>query len=432
MKRRSFIKSLTASVGALPFVPEVAAGLSDRLSRLSADLESASGPDALWQRVRKEFQFNPGLIHLNCGSLGASPRVVIDAVVSGLYDVEGDPVMKEFNLGGEAMEVVRAQAADFIGAGVEEVAITRNTTEAMNAVATGIDLEPGDEVLTTNHEHGGGMVCWQYLRKHRGIEIKYIEMPKIVSTKQEIVDLVRDHLTPRTKVCSFSHIETINGVKMPLAEIAALTRPKGILLVCDGAQAPGMIPVDVKALGVDTYAYSGHKWLLSPKGSGLLYIRKEAQDRIHPTFLFSGYKSYTASGGTRGIPRVLGYGVTMDFHNTIGRERITARCRQLNAYLRSQLDEIPFLHCLTSADPELSCALMSYALDKGNAGDVVRRMREQHQVILKPAQGTYAYCEEEGLPRQSYNAIRFSTHIFNDEADIDRGVDVLRKVLAET
>jgi selenocysteine lyase/cysteine desulfurase len=431
MKRRSFLKSLTAGVGALPFLPEGAESLDDHLSRLSADVESASGPDALWGRVRKEFQFNPGLIHLNCGSLGATPRVVHEAVSSGLYDVEGNPAIKTFHWGREAMEVVRTQAAEFIGADAAEVAITRNTTEAMNAVATGIDLEPGDEVLTTNHEHGGGIVCWQYLRKYRGIEIKYLTMPKVVSSKQEIVDLVRDHLTPRTKVCSFSHIETINGVIMPMAEIAALTRPKDILLVCDGAQAPGMMPVDVKALGVDTYAYSGHKWLLAPKGSGLLYIRKEVQDRIHPTFLFSGYGSYTASSGTRGIPRILGYGVAMDFHEAIGRERITARCRQLNAYLRSQVDEIPSFRCLTSADPELSCALVSYALDKGKAGDVVRRLRE-HQVILKPAQSTYAFCEEEGLPRESYNAIRFSTHIFNDEMDIDRGVEILRQVLAET
>jgi selenocysteine lyase/cysteine desulfurase len=429
VKRRGFLKSLAAGAGALPFLPEVAEGFRDRLSRLSADVESASGA-ALWRRVRKEFQFHPGLIHLNCGSLGATPRVVTDAVSSGLYDLEGNPAVKTFRWGGEAMEVVRTQAAEFIGADAEEVAITRNTTEAMNAVATGIDLEPGDEVLTTNHEHGGGMVCWQYLRKYRGIEIKYIEMPKPVRTKQEIVNLVREHLTPRTKVCSFSHIETINGVIMPLAEIAALTRPKGILLVCDGAQAPGMMPVDVKALGVDTYAYSGHKWLLAPKGTGLLYIRKEVQDRVHPTFLFSGYKSYTASSGTRGIPRILGYGMTMDFHSAIGRERITARCRQLNAYLRSQLDELPSLQCLTSADPELSCALMSYGLDQGKAADVVRRLREEHQVILKPAQSTYAFCEEE-LPRKSYNAIRFSTHIFNDEADIDRGVGILRKVLAK-
>ncbi len=431
MQRRNFLKHFTAGLGTLPFIPGMAQDLSNRLHQLSADLESASGSVELWRRVRQEFQLNPGLTHLNCGSLGATPRVVIDAVSNYLREVEGNPVMKTNRWGVDGMEEARAQTADFIGAGLDEVAITRNTTEGMNAVATGIDLEPGDQVLTTNHEHGGGMVCWQYLRKHRGIEMVYIRMPKAVRSKQQIVRLVRNHLTSRTKVCSFSHIETINGVQMPLADIAAITRPRGILLVCDGAQAPGMLQVDVKALGVDTYAYSGHKWLLAPKGSGLLYIRRKVQDRIHPTFLHSGYRSYTASGGTRGVDRILGNGVTIDFHNVIGPERIEARCRQLSAYLRDQLEEIPGLHPLTPVDKELSGAILTCALERGKNSDVVGRLNREYQIILKPAQSTYAYCEEEGLPKENYNAIRFSTHIFNDESEIDRTVDILRKVLAE-
>ncbi len=242
------------------------------------------------------------------------------------------------------------------------------------------------------------------------------------------MELVREQITPRTKVCSFSHIETISGVQMPLAEIAAITRPRGI---CDGAQAPGMLNVDVKALGVDTYAHSGHKWLLAPKGSGLLYIRREVQDRIQPALLHSGYQAYTASGGTRNVAHVLGQRVTMDFHDAIGRDRVEARGRHLSAYLRSRLEDLPELRPLTPADPELSGAILTYALDKGNNGEVVGRMNQEHQIVLKAAQGTYAYSEEEGLPKENYNAIRFSTHIFNDEVEIDRMVEVLRGVLAE-
>jgi len=431
MERRSFLKNLTIGLSALPVLPDFLRIIDDRLDRLSEDLESAGNPNDFWRRVREEFQLNPGLIHLNCGSLGATPRMMIDTVANGLREIEGNPVLKTFSWGGVQMEEVRTRAAGFIGATKEEVAFTRNTTEGMNAVATGIDLKPGDQVLTTNHEHGGGMVCWQYLRKYRGIELVYIKMPKIVHSKQQIVDLVRDHITPRTKVCSFCHIETINGIQMPLSDIAEITRPKGILLVCDGAQAPGMVSVDVKTLGVDTYAYSGHKWLLSLKGTGLLYIRKEVQDRIHPTFLYSGYKGYTASGGTRGVAQVLGYGLTMDFHDTIGRERIVSRCRQLSNYLRTQLEELPEFDPLTPEDEELSGALLTCSLRKGNNGKINKILREEYQIILKTAQSTYAYSEEDGLPRENYNAIRFSTHIFNNETDIDRTVEALRIVLAK-
>jgi len=379
--------------------------------------------------VRQEFLLNPGFSHLNCGSLGATPRLVIDAVTGYMREIEGNPANNTFGWGGAQMEEVRARAANFLGADLDEIAITRNTTEGMNAVADGIDFEPGDQVLTTNHEHGGGMECWQHARRHRGIDIVYLEMPKYVQSKQQLVDLVSDHITPRTRACSFSHIDTITGVRMPMAEIAAVTQPRDILLVCDGAQAPGMIDVDVHALAVDTYALSGHKWMLAPKGSGLLYIRKQVQDRVHPTLLHDGYRAYTASGGTRSIAHVLGQRVTMDFHDAIGRERIEARCRQLSTYLRAQLGELPGIQPMTPVDTELSGALLTCALERGDAGAIKNRLLEQHEILVKVAQSTYAYSEEPGITRQSYNALRFSTHIFNSEAEIDRAVDALRRML---
>jgi len=430
MRRRGFLKSLAMGLGALPLLPAAARGLNDRLEQLAADLESVPGPAELWQRVRREFQLNPGLVHLNCGSLGASPRVVIDAVASALRQLEGNPPINMFGRGDEQLDEVRAQAAEFLGAQLEEMALTRNTTEGMNAVATGLDLQPGDQVLTTSHEHGGGMVCWQHLRRHRGIEIVYIKMPRVLRDRQQILDLVEAHLTPRTKVCSFSHIDTLCGVRFPLAEIAALTRPRGILLVCDGAQVPGMLPLDVKALRVDTYACSGHKWMLGPKGSGLLYIRKQVQDRVHPALLYDGYTGYSASSGTRNVANVVGLRVTLDFHAVIGRERIQARGRQLSTYLRSRLRKIPGIVPLTPEDPQLSGAILTYSLERGDSGQVVSRMLQEHQIVLKHAQPTYAYTTEANLPRENYNAIRFSTHLFNDEAEIDRTVDRLGGLLA--
>ena len=254
--------------------------------------------------------------------------MVTDALTAYLAELEGNPLANTWGGLGSEMEQVRAKGAEFIGGELDEVVLTRNTTEGMNHVASGLDLQPGDEVLTTNHEHGGGMVCWQHLARTRGVVVRCIKMPNPVRDAAQILQRVEDHLTPRTRVCSFSHIDTITGLQMPLAAIAALTRPRDILLVCDGAQAPGMIDVDVKALGVDTYASSSHKWMLAPKGTGLLYIRKEVQDRVRPVFTYSGYSAYSASSGTRNVPQIVAHGVAMEFHNTIGRPRVEARCRQ--------------------------------------------------------------------------------------------------------
>jgi len=388
MQRRSFLMNVAVGAGALPWLAGQARIFNDRMQQLATDVDAAAGPDELWRRVRQEFALNPGFTHLNCGSVGATPRPVLDVIAATTREIEGSPAGKVFGWGGQQMEAVRAQAADFIGAELDEVALTRNTTEAMNAVAMGLDLEPGDQVLTTNHEHGGGMVCWQHLRKHHGIEINYVHLPRVIESRQQIVDLVRERLTARTRVCSFSHVDTITGVRMPIAEIAEITRPRGIVLVCDGAQAPGMLEVDVKALAADTYAFSGHKWMLGPKGTGLLYIRKEMQDRVHPAFLYDGYRGYTASGGTRDVATVVGHGATMDFHEAIG-----------------------------------------YSVDDGDAGALAGRLNQEHEILVKRAQGTYAYCVEEGLPSESYNALRFSTHIFNSERQIDRAAAALRTIL---
>ncbi|MFH1571357.1 MAG: aminotransferase class V-fold PLP-dependent enzyme [Gemmatimonadota bacterium] len=437
MERRSFFKTFAASLAAAGLLPELANGLNDELQALAADIDASApagglGPAPLWGRVRQEFQLNPGLVHLNCGSIGATPRLVVEAVCNYLHRIEGNPLGNTWGGIGAGMEEARARAADFLGASLDEMAFTRNTTEGMNAVAEGIDWQPGDQVLTTNHEHGGGMACWQHLRKHRGVEVVCLKMPKTVRGKGEVLELIEGQLTRRTRVCSFMHLDTISGLVMPMADIAAITRPRGILLVCDGAQVPGMLKVDVKALGVDSYASSSHKWMLAPKGSGLLYIRKEVQDRIHPTFLYDGYHAYTGSSGTRNVANVLGHGLAVDFHNAIGRERVEARCRQLNGYLRDQLDTMPELVPLIPRDPELWGGICTYALNKGRNGDIVGRLSHDYQILLKPAQGTYAYVPDAGSLQENYNAIRFSTHIFNCEADLDMAVERLRQVMAQS
>jgi len=424
--------SLGAALAAVPFLPKASGALSEKIQGLATTVQGTTDERTLWRQVHKEFLLNPDLIHLNCGSLGASPRLVVDAVSSYMYELEGDPVHNEWGGLGRGMEEVRTRAAEFIGAERDEIALTRNTTEGMNMVASGLKLKAGDEVLTTNHEHGGGMSCWQYLAKHHGVKVRYLKMPNPVRNKEQILELVEERISRKTRVCSFSHLDTITGLQMPLADIAAITRPKEILLVCDGAQAPGQLNVDVKALEVDTYASSSHKWMLAPKGSGLLYIRKEIQDRVQPITLFGGYGAYTGSGGTRNVAQILGHGVAMDFHNAIGRDRVEARCRQLSRLVRERLKEFPALTLLTPEQPELSSGMVSFALDerKGRKGEIVGRLYEEHNIVSKPAQGTYAYAPEKDLPRENYNALRFSTHIFNNEKQIERTVEILAGMLA--
>jgi selenocysteine lyase/cysteine desulfurase len=415
MERRAFFRGLTAGLAAYPGLAGAVAAARESWDRLRDDLKMARDDAAFWSRVRQEFLLHPGLIHLNTGTMGATPRPVIDAVAGWMYELEGDPASQVFGPLGARMEQVRERAAEFLGARLDEIVLTENTTSGLNAVAQGIGgwLKAGDEILTTNHEHPGGSVCWEYLAKHQGVKILRMPMPAPVKDEGQILQLVQDHLTPRTRVCSFSHVETITGLRMPLAEIAAITGPRDIVLVCDGAQAPGMLKIDVKALRVDCYASSSHKWMLAPKGSGLLYIRKEVQDRIQPMLLCTGYQAYSPASGTRNVPQVLGHGLTIDFHNAIGRDRVEARCRSLCSRLRQRLGEISGLRLLTPTQEELSGGIVSFALAKGSNQQVSERLYKEHDIVVKV------------VPRPEYNALRFSTHIYNREEDLDRTADII-------
>jgi len=412
MKRRSFIKNISACFGSVFLIPEIARAIKTDLSDFKQALQSVHDEKELWDMVRRQFLLNPGIVHLNTGSCGSTPRLVLDAVSAFMYRLEGNPVPNVFGEMGKKMELVRKQAAAFLNADLEEVALTRNTTEGMNAIATGLGLKKGDEVLTTNHEHPGGFICWEYIAKHVGIKIKTINMPAPIRDTARILQLVKENISPRTRVCSFSHVCTITGLKMPMAKISEITHPRNIFLICDGAQSPGMLNVDVKALKVDTFASSSHKWMLAPKGCGLLYIRKEVQDKIQPVSLFSGYNAYSGSIGTRNVPQILGHGVAMEFHNSIGRQQIENRCLSLSRYLRERLQKIPLLEMLTSGQDEFATGITTYRLKKGSNKDIANKLKDSGFIVKL-------------VPKTEYNALRFSTHIYNTESEIDRLAETL-------
>ncbi len=436
MERRDFVKALATAAVAAQVIPDMSEALTAQIDDLRTAVSEATDETKLWRRVRREFALNPGLVHFNCGSTGAPPRFVIDTVCHYMRADEMDPYGHAF----PSQREVITKVAEFIGADVGEVTLTRNTTESMNMIATGLHLKPGDEVLTTNHEHGGGMLCWQYLAKFHGVNIRYMDIPNPVRDKAEILELVEKHLTPRTRACSFSQIDTITGMQMPMADIAAITRPRDVILVCDGAQAPGMLDVDVKALCVDAFASSSHKWLLAPKGSGVLYVRSDMQDRIRPINVFNpvgdddNYNIYSAQSGSSNVAHIYGHGAAVDFHNAIGRKRIEARCRSLSQRVRAHLREIPALTLLTPDQEELSSGMVSFSVDPDRAsnGQVYDHFRREYNITLKPAQGTYPYVpsDQQTGPRTSYNAIRVSTHIFNSEDEIDKMAELLKDYLA--
>jgi selenocysteine lyase/cysteine desulfurase len=226
-------------------------------------------------------------------------------------------------------------------------------------------------------------------------------------------------ITPRTKVLSFSHLLSSTGLRMPVAALCALARTRGCVSVVDGAQALGGVVVDVKALGCDVYATSGHKWLLAPKGTGLLYLNPSLGAHVDPIVLQSGRAAYTASTGVGNIPGVIGLGAAFDYL----RERGMPAIESHNLAVRRRLDEtlamVPRLRIVSAREPELASPLLSYRLpDDVKAHDLYLRLLEKHRVVVKVVPGNW------------FNGHRISTHLFNTEQDVDTLVRALKAELA--
>jgi isopenicillin-N epimerase len=421
MNRRNFMQRL-GGVAAAGAIAEIAAARAEASMRALTQAAAArTSDDEFWARVRGEFLLDPHVAYLNNGTLGPTPRPVLYTLIER-YQKMASETGPENTRQRELAEEIRKKAAAFINADPDEVALTHNTTEGMSFVANGLDLKAGDEILMTFHEHPGGYHPWTLKAKRHGVTIKQIKFPLPVPDPATALNLFSDAITPRTRVISFSHTTYQTGTMMPAKQICGLARSKGILSLVDAAHPLGQMPLDMHDIGADYYAMSPHKWLDAPTGTGLLYMRRESQDRVWPTMGTTGWDDPKLGAARfdrhsqRAWPLVLAFGAALDFQRTIGQARIESRVRALHARLRAKIAPLAGVKVYTSPHPELSCALLGFSIPQIENQDIVDTLLQRHGTYVR----TIAY---------DLNAVRVSTHHYNTEEQIDRLVEGLQDIL---
>jgi selenocysteine lyase/cysteine desulfurase len=366
-----------------------------------------------------DFLFAPELVYLQTGSLGPTPKPVMERTIAAWRELELNPSFYGYGAHEHAMDDVRASAARFLGCKADEIVLTRCTTDGMNQVAQGLTFAGGDRVLTTDQEHPGGRHCWDYVARRYGVAIDVVALPPGENDTQAIVDRFAKAITPRTRVLSFSHLLSSTGLRMPVAQLSALARSRGCLAIVDGAQAVGAIPVDVKALGCHAYATSGHKWLLGPKGTGLLHLSEELGDRVDVVSIAANHAAYGDATGVTSIPSVLGLGAAVEYVSAIGMDRIEAHDLALRNRLFAALQEVPKIRVVSAPAGPLASGLVTFTLPAEHESRAFQQMmRTKHDVELKM------------VPKNWLNGIRVSTHLFNTEHDVDRLIAALKRELA--
>ncbi|HUG11616.1 MAG TPA: aminotransferase class V-fold PLP-dependent enzyme [Opitutaceae bacterium] len=414
--RRNFLRGLGAGViGVLAGVPARAAGARELPSFDAAD------PERYWSEARTHYPLLPAPAYLNCGGLGPAPASVLEAV-----DAASRRLQEHCEHGREEFEPARAAVAGFIGALPEETCFVRNATEGNSIIAAGLALSAGDEVIFETHAHPGGSFPWLNEAKRRGIVVRLFE-PDATSAEANVVQ-IRELITSRTRVIQVSHITCTTGLVFPVAAIAGLARPRGIWFHVDGAQAAGMIPLDIHALGCDSYAFSGHKWIGGPHETGVLFIRRDRLEDVacsgagaHTGDLprLPGVISYAGAAsrheyGTRSTALVAGLAEAVRWHERLGRERIASRGRELAERIRDGLSGVAGIEVLTPRAAALRGSITTFRHERAGAHTLFGYLMKEHKLRCRPV-------TEQGL-----EAIRVSTHVFNSPAESDRVVAAVR------
>ncbi len=422
MDRRRFLTS-----GAAGLVAAGIAAPSSATGRNGGPVEILPGEtdDELFARLRERFLFPTDVTYGNTGTLGACPRDVMDAYLGGLERLERElPDWPYFQSDGEPLtgyqelRDVRARIGRFVNATADEIALTQNATMGMSFIANGLELQPGDEVLTTDQEHSGGIGSWRLRAARHGVVVRELPLDSALDGGPEaVVEMFRRALTDRTRVLMVSHITSTLGIRMPVVELCALARERGVLSVIDGAQAIGQTPVDLAHLGCDAYVASPHKWLMAPKGTGFMYLRRDVPQRIWGTLAGSHFDDWESGAfrfmqfGTGSVPIVDGLVAAIDFVEHIGIERIARWDQRVNARLRAGLEAMPGARIASPADPRFAAAVTTFRVEGTRARDLQIALWNRQKIRVR-------------AQREDYG-VRFSCHLYVAPGDVERALDVV-------
>lgn len=373
-------------------------------------------------QLRDSFLLRPDVVFLNHGSFGACPQPVFAAYQQFQLELERQPVEFLGRRFGALMADARSALGAFVGADPDDVAYVTNATTALNIVARSLRLQPGDEILTTDHEYGALDKTWMFIAERR--RARYVRQPVSVpvSTPQRVVEELWSGVTGRTRVLFLSHITAPTAIRMPVAELAQRARAHGIWTVVDGAHAPGQIDLDLRALGVDFYAGNLHKWALAPKGCAFLYVRHQLQSLIEPLVVSWGWNSgrfldQLQWHGTHDPAAHLAAPVAFRFLQDHDWPKRRQQCHELVREARRRVQELTGLPMLTPDAPAWLAQMSALPLPPCDLPELKRRLYDEFQVEIPEFQWN-------NRPH-----LRVSIQAYNTRADVDALVSGLQALL---
>lgn len=421
--RKSFLTAGTLSIGSL-FQKSIAADIADAFDELNTlSPGEAAQNEELWTRIQQAYTTSNQIINLNNGGVSPQPKVVQEAA-NRYYTYSNEaPSYYMWRILDQGREPLRAKLAALAGVSPEELAINRNTTEAINTVIFGLNLKPGDEVVLTKYDYPNMINAWKQREKRDGIVLKWLDFEIPMESNDDVVEKFKAAITPRTKVFHITHMINWTGHIMPAKKLCALAKSNNILSIVDGAHTFAHLDFKISDLGCDFFGTSLHKWLCAPFGTGLLYIRKERIKDVWPLLASPENQSDNIRKfeniGTRSFAIEQAIGSAIDFHNAIGAARKEARLKYLKSYWVDQVKGVENVKFYTSTNEDYSGALFNFGIEGMDAGPVHNSLFRTHKVHTSP------------IKWENVNGPRITPHVYTKKYDLERLVEAINVVASK-
>jgi selenocysteine lyase/cysteine desulfurase len=420
--RREFLARVGRVAGAGAMAGAVGSTLTARVGAAAARVaarpaDEVARDEDFWSVVQDAWDVDRTLLNFNNGGCSPAPRAALDAMERHWRFMNQTMYHNLSRVLEPQKEAVRAQLARLFGADPDEIAIVRNASEALETITLGIPLQPGDEVLSTEHDYPRMVTTWRQRELRDGIVFKQIPLPVPPRSLDEITAAFEAAITPRTRVLHFCHVVNITGQILPVAGLCRLARARGILSIVDGAHSFAHLDFRRDDLGCDFFGTSLHKWLSAPVGNGMLYVRRELIPDLWPLFgagkpRDGDIRKYEEIG-THPVPIHLAISEAVRLHEAIGAERKQERLRWLrDAWAKPLLAE-PMVRLQTSFDRDQSCGIANVSIEGLEPARLARHLHERHHIVVAPIQ------------HAAVKGIRVTPHVYTTRPEIERFVDVM-------
>jgi selenocysteine lyase/cysteine desulfurase len=389
-------------------------------TKLGVTGDALASDEKFWKEIRKQYLLKPDYINLENGYYNFIPQPLLEKFIGHVREVNYQGAYYMRNNAVENKERVTAKLAALVGCEADQVAITRNTTESLDIVIAGKHWEKGDETIMAEQDYGSIIEMLKHVGDRYGVVNKMVSVPNHPKSDEEIVALYENAITSKTKLILVSHMINVTGQILPIRKICDMAHAKGVEVCVDGAHAVAHFKFNIPDLNCDYYGASLHKWLSTPLGAGLLFVKKEKMPSIHPLIVGWEKDPYNmlriSHTGTHPSHTDLTIEDSIDYYNMIGAERKESRLRFIQEYWTSKVRTVPRIIINTPVESHRACGIANVGIEGIRPGDLAKRLLDEHRVYTVAIDGA------------NVHGCRITPNVYTTTEELDQFVVALKKL----